>query len=75
MRTKARMMEFQAERQVKVGEYLVGNIQNIVGPPGEICTLYFYSELSFLLMNNIPLVPADVEKLVLSASAPGPVLS
>lgn len=63
------MVEFQPQKQV-TGE----SASEIVGPSGEICALYFYSELPFLLMNNITLAPVNVKNLASNVTAPGPVL-
>lgn len=70
--TEARMVEFQPQKQA-MGEYS-GSASENVGPSGEICALYFYSELPFLLMNNITLAPVNVKKLASTVTAPGSVL-
>lgn len=67
--TETRMVEFQPQKQVTRG-----SASEIVGPSGEICALYFYSELPFLLMNNITLAPVTVKNLASNVTAPGPVL-
>lgn len=63
------MVEFQPQKQATRG-----SASEIVGPSGETCALYLYSELPFSLMNNITLAPVNVKNLASNVTAPGPVL-